>query len=112
MNIKKGLAIALIIVVMIAGVLVLTGCEKKDNNANKVVSNSTSTNNSTSSTTTTTNTSTDTSTNDSAIVGSWKNDSWGSDYIYTFNSDGTGKYDAAGNVMHTCERSLGIGTRL
>lgn len=33
------------------------------------------------------------------IVGQWKNDSLGYDYIYTFNSDGTGKYDAAGTIM-------------
>ena len=33
------------------------------------------------------------------IVGSWKNDSYGSSFTYTFNADGTGKYDAAGTIM-------------
>ena len=33
------------------------------------------------------------------IVGSWKNDELGYDFIYTFNEDGTGKYDAAGTNM-------------
>ena len=34
-----------------------------------------------------------------SIVGSWKNNELGSDFIYTFNEDGTGKYDAAGTIM-------------
>ena len=35
------------------------------------------------------------------LVGTWKNDTTikGYEFIYTFNEDGTGKYDAAGNVM-------------
>ena len=33
------------------------------------------------------------------LVGSWKNDEMGYDFIYTFNEDGTGKYDAAGTIM-------------
>ena len=33
------------------------------------------------------------------IVGQWKNDEFGYDFIYTFNGDGTGKYDAAGTIM-------------
>ena len=33
------------------------------------------------------------------IVGQWKNDETGYDFIYTFNEDGTGEYDAAGTIM-------------
>ena len=34
-----------------------------------------------------------------SIIGKWKNDSFGYDFVYTFNEDGTGKYDAAGTIM-------------
>lgn len=36
------------------------------------------------------------------LVGSWKNDTTveGYEFIYTFNEDGTGNYNAAGNVMN------------
>ncbi len=36
------------------------------------------------------------------LVGTWKNDTTlkGYEFIYTFNEDGTGKYDAAGTVMN------------
>ncbi|MBQ7491627.1 MAG: hypothetical protein IJT76_03380 [Clostridia bacterium] len=34
-----------------------------------------------------------------AIVGSWAFDATNSAFVYTFNSDGTGNYDAAGMVM-------------
>ena len=34
---------------------------------------------------------------EATIVGSWKYD--GADYTYTFNEDGTGKYNAAGTDM-------------
>ena len=37
--------------------------------------------------------------NDNSIIGSWKNDELGYDFIYTFNEDGTGEYDAAGTIM-------------
>lgn len=30
------------------------------------------------------------------LVGSWKSDSFSGAYVYTFNADGTGNYDAAG----------------
>ena len=33
------------------------------------------------------------------IVGFWKNDESGFDFVYTFNDDGTGSYDSAGTVM-------------
>lgn len=36
------------------------------------------------------------------LVGTWKNDTTveGYEFIYTFNEDGTGKYDAAGTIMN------------
>ena len=34
-----------------------------------------------------------------SIVGFWKNDEAGYDFVYTFNEDGTGSYDSAGTVM-------------
>ena len=34
----------------------------------------------------------------SSIIGSWKNDSLGINFIYTFYSDGTGSYDMGGTV--------------
>lgn len=33
------------------------------------------------------------------LVGNWKTNFAGYDYTYTFNDNGTGKYDAAGTVM-------------
>ena len=35
------------------------------------------------------------------LVGTWKNDTTvkGYEFVYTFNADGTGEYDAAGTVM-------------
>ena len=33
------------------------------------------------------------------IVGKWKNSSFGYDFVYTFNSNGTGNYNAAGTNM-------------
>ena len=38
---------------------------------------------------------------DKGIVGVWKNDTTytGYEFVYTFNEDGTGKYDAAGTIM-------------
>ena len=36
---------------------------------------------------------------ENTIVGQWKNDAYGSNFVYTFNADGTGKYDAAGTLM-------------
>ena len=33
------------------------------------------------------------------LVGYWKNDELGYDFVYTFNADGTGNYDAAGTQM-------------
>ena len=40
--------------------------------------------------------------NKNKLVGTWKNDTTfkGYEFVYTFNSDGTGKYDAAGTVMN------------
>ncbi len=35
----------------------------------------------------------------SEIVGSWKNDELGYEFIYTFNADGTGKYSIMGSAM-------------
>ena len=37
--------------------------------------------------------------NDKAIVGNWKNDELGVDFIYIFHDDGTGNYNAAGTDM-------------
>lgn len=36
---------------------------------------------------------------DHPIVGQWKYNSYSSDYIYTFYNNGTGVYNAAGQVM-------------
>ena len=33
------------------------------------------------------------------IVGQWKNAEYGSQFIYTFQEDGTGEYDSAGTIM-------------
>ena len=33
------------------------------------------------------------------LVGSWKSEAYQGAYVYTFNEDGTGYYDAAGNKM-------------
>jgi len=79
MNIKKNLIIILIIAVLTVGLFILTGCNESTNN-------------------TATNTEAKKA-ESTSVVGSWKNDEYGSDFIYTFNSDGSGKYDAAGTLM-------------
>ena len=37
---------------------------------------------------------------DQSIVGSWSLNLYGDEYVYTFNPDGTGTYNAAGKVMN------------
>ena len=92
---KKTLTVLLVILVLIAGLIVglfalKGGNEEKTNTIN------TSTN-----TKTVTNTTTENSTNGGSVVGVWKNDNTlpGVTFTYTFNADGTGKYDSAGTIM-------------
>ena len=115
MNIKKGLVIILGIAVLLAGLFALTACNgKKTDETTTVapetttVAETTETNQKTTAaksekTTTVTNQvetpKASEETTSGKIVGSWKNSDYGSDYIYTFKADGTGKYDAAGTVM-------------
>lgn len=69
---KKTLKIVLTIVLLMGVLFTLTACgKKKEVNSKK----------------------------EDSIVGSWKNDDLGYDFIYTFNEDGTGNYDAAGSDM-------------
>lgn len=73
---RKIVESILLIVVLCATIFVLSGCEKKSEEG-----------------------AIESATEKTSIVGSWKNDDLGSDFIYTFNEDGTGKYDAAGTLM-------------
>ena len=89
MNIKKELII-IVAIVLLAGMFVLTGCdiEKTDVEIVNNLGDSTA----------------DTKTESTAsIVGNWKYESGAMsgaiDLYYTFNADGTGKYDAAGTLM-------------
>ncbi len=94
---KKVISIALVITILMAALLVLTGCEKGGTDTTTPTTTDTTTE--TTDTTDTTDTTESTSEGDPALVGSWSNHSYGSDYVYTFNADGTGKYDAAGTIM-------------
>ena len=38
--------------------------------------------------------------NSQSIVGSWATELYGDEYVYTFNADGTGAYNAAGKIMN------------
>ena len=38
--------------------------------------------------------------NSQSIVGSWATELYGDEYVYTFNADGTGVYNAAGKIMN------------
>ena len=38
--------------------------------------------------------------NSQSIVGSWATELYGDEYVYTFNTDGTGVYNAAGKIMN------------
>ena len=80
---KKVLTIVLIVVLFVGGLFVLTGCDNNNGSTSNGGSSESKTE----------------AKSGSEIVGSWKNNSYGSDYIYTFNEDGTGKYDAAGTLM-------------
>ena len=77
---KKIIVSTLIVVLLCAGLFVLTGCENNKENK-EVVSENTS--------------------KQESIVGVWKNDTTleGYEFIYTFKEDGTGEYDAAGTLM-------------
>jgi len=68
---KKVLKIALAVLVIAFMLFALTACGEKEESKESKKSES--------------------------IVGSWKYP--GADYTYTFNEDGTGTYDAAGNKM-------------
>ena len=92
---KKGLITGLIVVLLIGGLFVLTGCNKNETTTKTDSSGSTSTTGGEAKT----EVGSSSSTIDKALVGSWKNNSYGSDYVYTFNADGTGKYDVAGTIM-------------
>ena len=66
---KKALIIGLIVILVLGGALALTILLKSQ--ANK----------------------------ETSIIGSWKNNELNIDFIYTFNADGTGNYNAAGTIM-------------
>ena len=38
--------------------------------------------------------------NSQSIVGSWATELYGDEYVYTFNADGTGVYNAVGKIMN------------
>ena len=101
MNIKKGLLIVLGIAVLVAGLLALTACNGKKTGETTTAAPETTTVAASEEASATTQAETTKAakkvSND--IVGSWKNNDYGSDFIYTFNADGTGKYDAAGTIM-------------
>ena len=80
MNKKTIIIIAVVIVAVIAIVCCAVFMNKKDNN-NEASNNSSSV------------------IKETSIVGEWKNTLEGFDFIYTFNADGSGKYDAAGTLM-------------
>ena len=94
---RKTIAILLVVVLLAVALFTLTACDDKKEET--VVDTSTSTE----TPEVTTGGTTSGSGFDKALVGQWKNHSYGYDYVYTFNEDGTGKYDAAGTIMEfTC----------
>lgn len=73
---KKAIKNLLIVLVIVIALFVLTGCGE-NNNVDEKKSNN-------------------------PLVGNWKYDGElfaGYNFEYTFNDDGTGKYDAAGTIM-------------
>ena len=113
---KKILNILLVIATLIIGVFALAGCEKDNEkdltNTNTETKNVMEDNSVSGLKTTELETVNLSESNSQSIVGSWKNDELGYDFIYTFNEDGTGKYDAAGTIMEftysTNENELSI----
>ena len=94
---SKTIKIVALVLVLCCAVFVLTACDKTttSNTTGEVdttVANTATTEGTEESTTSA-------SAGDSALVGSWENKSYGSSYTYTFNEDGTGKYDAGGTLM-------------
>ena len=91
-QIMKRIVVTILVFLLLMGSLfVLTACDKnKEDNSNEVVSSNEITseekveNNSNSV---------------EELVGQWKNHSYGYDFVYTFNDDGTGNYNAAGKDM-------------
>ncbi|MBQ9314377.1 MAG: hypothetical protein IJ220_05170 [Clostridia bacterium] len=79
---KRLVCILSVGVLLVLSIFVLTACGNKNNNTSEF-----------------------STTNDlknvSSIVGDWKNDTYlpGYTFIYTFNENGTGKYDTAGTIM-------------
>lgn len=73
---KKKIFIIGLISALLISLIVLTGCEKTKQSDKESEQSS-----------------------GNSIIGSWKNDDLGADYIYTFNDDGTGNYNAAGTIM-------------
>ena len=88
---KKTLTIVLVITVLVAGLFILTGCNEEKTNTINTNTNEEKT----------TNITTENPTNGGSVVGVWKNDNTlpGVTFTYTFNADGTGKYDSAGTIM-------------
>jgi hypothetical protein len=76
-NLFKVLALVMVICV---AVFALTGCGEEKNEGGSTPANNTNV-------------------SSNSIVGYWKNDSYGADFIYTFNDDGTGNYYVAGADM-------------
>lgn len=74
---RKTFAILLVIILLVFGLFVLTACEKKEENTQGQ----------------------ETVKEGASVVGQWKLNMYGNDYIYTFNEDGTGNYNAAGTDM-------------
>lgn len=77
---KRVIKSTLVAMLLVIALFALTGCGENNNGGEKKSSN--------------------------PLVGSWKYD--GSlNYVYTFNEDGTGKYDAAGTIMEFTYKTEG-----
>ena len=94
---SKIIKIIALVLVLCCAVFVLTACNKTTTNDSTEEVDTTVAN--TATTEGTGESTTSASAGDNALVGSWENKSYGSSYTYTFNADGTGKYDAAGTIM-------------
>ena len=91
---KKTLVTILVIVLLIAGLFTLTACDKtKEDNSNEITLDSESNNDYNEEILEVG------SNSPEEIIGQWKNHSYGYDFIYTFEDDGKGNYNAAGKDM-------------
>ena len=111
---KTSRIIIALVTVLVLGLTVAgCSCSTSKDTSNTTTANSSSntssnkTDTTTNNTSTTNNTAAPTSTDSNSVVGSWVNNDMGIPVTMTFNADGTGKYEIAGQVMNFTYKTEG-----